>query len=43
MIDKLKKIKVLISEVEDQLYFENMLSYCYDYIDITIRELEKLL
>ena len=41
LIKKLLEIKYDIGAVEEYLMFENLLSYCYDYIDITINELKK--
>ncbi len=41
LIKKLREIDGLVSEVENELNFENLLSYIYDYTGITRDELRK--
>lgn len=41
LIEKLEQIESLTGEVENELNFENLLSYVYDYTSITKKELKK--
>ena len=41
LIKLIQQIEVLVGVVENEINFENLLSYIYDYTGITIRELEK--
>lgn len=41
LIEKLQQIEDLVGEVTNELNFENLLSYIYDYTGITIKELKK--
>ena len=41
LIKKLVQIEELVNEIENELNFENLLRYIYDYTRITINELKK--
>ena len=41
LIKKLQQIEVLVGEIQNELNFENLLGYIYDYTGITINELRK--
>ena len=41
LIKKLEEINKLLFEVNRELKFENLLSYTFDYTDITINDLKK--
>ncbi len=41
LIKKLREIDGLVAKVENELNFENLLSYIYDYTGITRNDLRK--
>ena len=41
LIVKLQQIDVMVREIDNELNFDNLLSYIYDYTSITIEELKK--